>query len=652
MAVDHGFNYRHVSGGVYEDMKGYSKILAAMLVVTVLVYSFTPKYAEASPGAVVSFAAKQAAKAIVKSSVTRSVGNLALKEATEDLAKNYVKKEGFKLIVVEGGKKEMAKAVLTTVEKDALKKNIDNVIDLKVYGNAPSWVKFVDWFIGIGTVILIGELLYAAITGDAQDFLDEVFYEAMRMTGLLVPATPSPAPLEKGVPEPKDLPNPGSPSIPLNVDYKQTYDFNMLTNDYSKFENISGSSVYKFQTNIALKETVSQLSGMTYYVELAPKYPVNNVLTTLSINGLEVHGYNSNFGFYSGMPPGFSNMPADTTVTAYKNGTLVGTGQGNIDYNTWRTLLGSSFVYASGVSFTTQAMGYNRFIYTTPKVEGQRVTAYLKMTNTFTTVMPDLVIKYSTPAAKFNWSGNGSVSQLQLRYTAGLPMMSNGVRMRVGIYSDTEYLPELPLPVPGASEMPDTMSDLLQKNKKVALPQKSFLPNGYTYDPVDQVIRAPDGSVVTDPSTIPEKNPDPVVKTNPEGDPVIDDVPVPKGDTVPEPEPGTDGGEPTKPEDTGKPEDVNWKKLKVIPTLFTTKFPFSLPWDAKRAAVALFGDVPVVDEFKYTVKVPIGDGDPYKLDLSFPPIMDTFGNIFRTGLLIAFDIGLLYAVRKWFGGAS
>jgi len=93
---------------------------------------------------------------------------------------------------------------------------------------------------------------------------------------------------------------------------------------------------------------------------------------------------------------------------------------------------------------------------------------------------------------------------------------------------------------------------------------------------------------------------------------------------------------------------INWEPLKMAGTLFTTKFPFSLPWDLLGAFQALgnpSSSAPVI---------------PIDLDLAifkwhtsldfalFDPIVPTIRGL----ILIGFGISLIFGARKLLGGAT
>lgn len=97
--------------------------------------------------------------------------------------------------------------------------------------------------------------------------------------------------------------------------------------------------------------------------------------------------------------------------------------------------------------------------------------------------------------------------------------------------------------------------------------------------------------------------------------------------------------------------NVDWEKLKLTGQAFSTKFPFSLPWDVGRALSAIFGpfntsDIPSWD-IRFTVL-----GNSFEWVLTIPEFFHSWFTVLKTMILVMFDITLVYSVRKLLGGAS
>lgn len=97
---------------------------------------------------------------------------------------------------------------------------------------------------------------------------------------------------------------------------------------------------------------------------------------------------------------------------------------------------------------------------------------------------------------------------------------------------------------------------------------------------------------------------------------------------------------------------VNWQGLKMAGNTFTTQFPFSLPWDIARGLDAVFGG------FSETNKAPVWQwkipafNRVYSFDLTFPDFLNSWSPFIKGVLLITFDVGLIYSIRRLLGGAS
>lgn len=94
-------------------------------------------------------------------------------------------------------------------------------------------------------------------------------------------------------------------------------------------------------------------------------------------------------------------------------------------------------------------------------------------------------------------------------------------------------------------------------------------------------------------------------------------------------------------------KNINWGKLKMIGNIFTTKFPFSLPWDIGRALDAVFGQFNEQNLPQWDFKI---FGETFTIKI--PDMIAGWFPITRTLILIVFDISLIYSVRKLLGGAS
>ena len=91
----------------------------------------------------------------------------------------------------------------------------------------------------------------------------------------------------------------------------------------------------------------------------------------------------------------------------------------------------------------------------------------------------------------------------------------------------------------------------------------------------------------------------------------------------------------------------NWAKLKLAGISFTFAFPFSLPWDVGRAFDAVFGGFDTTNPPQWVLTLA---GESWTIKM--PQMLLDWFPITRVMLLILFDIGLIYSIRKLLGGAS
>lgn len=91
---------------------------------------------------------------------------------------------------------------------------------------------------------------------------------------------------------------------------------------------------------------------------------------------------------------------------------------------------------------------------------------------------------------------------------------------------------------------------------------------------------------------------------------------------------------------------IDWTPLEISATLFTTKFPFSLPWDLLRAVQSLGTSTTIAPVIPISLNLAFFKWNA-NLDFSlFNPMMPTV----RSLLLFGFGIGLVYSVRRLVGG--
>lgn len=183
-----------------------------------------------------------------------------------------------------------------------------------------------------------------------------------------------------------------------------------------------------------------------------------------------------------------------------------------------------------------------------------------------------------------------------------------------------------------------------------SLPDKTlFNPDDYSIVEVDgvpylEINYVPNAQPVpalqpTTPYLIPLQNParNPVIPVFPEYDPNTN----PDFNPNPNPEPEPDLPPGDLPDDCGQLK-LDLKSIE----LFTTKFPFSIPWDIYRALEAFFGKMGS-EEPRFVLSFISND-----VVLELPQFIKEWVPLVRTLILFVFDISIIYALYRWFGGAT
>jgi hypothetical protein len=156
--------------------------------------------------------------------------------------------------------------------------------------------------------------------------------------------------------------------------------------------------------------------------------------------------------------------------------------------------------------------------------------------------------------------------------------------------------------------------------------------------PSPNVRPAPIPVSVPEPVPEPEPAPEPI----PIPEPVPSPVPFPTPVPVPDPVPGDPAGD-------GSPDPTDWgKKFK---TLFTTKFPFSLPWDAYFLLGVLAAE-PRAPKISVDEVYKVGNFSlPFRFGYDFSNL-DSYMSFFRGMILVGFGFALIFATSRFFGGAK
>lgn len=193
---------------------------------------------------------------------------------------------------------------------------------------------------------------------------------------------------------------------------------------------------------------------------------------------------------------------------------------------------------------------------------------------------------------------------------------------------------------------------------EIVIPPSSLpLPSSLPIAPIMPSIEA-SGIVAPLPQNVPEGMPEeiaievpltePGLEPMPEQTPITEDLKDPLQEPLPEEPPPTGGN----PDDPIGDKKIDWEKLKSTFGAFTTKFPFSLPWDAERAFNAVFPDPSDIEKPEWEFKIKKPDGTYHFQKLTIDEEFEKYIEILRKAILLLFNISLIYAIRQWFGGAS
>jgi hypothetical protein len=202
----------------------------------------------------------------------------------------------------------------------------------------------------------------------------------------------------------------------------------------------------------------------------------------------------------------------------------------------------------------------------------------------------------------------------------GIPVSAENSYTTVGIVPGVDLVPDTSNITPWAQTYADTGvavdSDAMRETVPIDIPLTDDYPETVV-DPWNE----PDADLAPDP--VVEPVPDPVPEKLPDDSIPIDDS------------------------KCGKPLDMS--KIKHLGSVISTSFPFSIPWDIYNAFDSLFGGMSDNGKPDWVFKFSqVGE----EFHFSIPNYFDKWMPFIRGIALISWNISLIYALRKWFGGAS
>lgn len=645
------------------DKSLYNKILAAMLSLFLVVgcVTYQPQQVDAFLGKVASYTAKKAAVWVAKESMENSIEKVLKKkiDITDPLFNKYIGRVDYDMVSIDG-KTFLMRNNLGAAEKTALKDQVGTVIDRMMYGNNAGWLSWLDWW-SVGPMLLIGDIIFTEMTDENYSFIDDVLKQAMIDLGFLT------------------LPQDNFTDS-VTKDPVKHYDTPPLTPKPDLTKNYSKVSSYKQPgSTSSMNVTVPVIASYTpfaigtYVVEVVPNSSVTALSRTSASNAWLYTDLSSraimNFDVTGGN--NFKNEHGDweDKIDVYVNGKLTISNQRSIDL--------------SKVLSTTFLKKINRYIYSWD-VAAKTSTMILQSTVDSTVSDYRFVIKGELRPFYSN------VDNVRTVLYPSTEMWNAGFTIYQDYFTDRIITPPSPRPAPQLKDVkPDNPKDyvsspVINNDPKTGKPTMAVPVTAIVQDPVQNpvkpdpnggiIISKPDGTPVTDPDTeLPPVTNNPEVVTNPTtSEPEIKPTPTsppqpatpPANTPEPTPDPPTtedpDTGDPdTGDPDTGTPptdpddEDpgkVRWDKLKSIPNFMTTRFPFSLPWDIGRFLDAVFPDVTPVSELVFEFP-DIGDFDT-SFEVGIPEYFEPWMDFARAAFIYGFDISLVYAIYRLFGGAQ
>lgn len=644
------------------DKTLYNKILAGMLSLFLVVgcVTYQPQQVDAFLGKVASFTAKKAAVWVAKESMENSVEKILKKkiDITDPLFNKYIGRVDYDMVHIDG-KTFLMRNNLGAAEKTALKDQVGTVIDRMMYGNNAGWLSWLDWW-SVGPMLLVGDIIFTEMTDDNYSFIDDVLKQAMIDLGFLtIPEDNFTDSVTKDPVKHYDTP----PTTP-------TPD---KTKNYSQVDTIQANDDLTTSVTLPIVASYTPMSIGTYVVEVVPNVSVSAMgrtsvsdawtyarISDLKLMNFEIAGGNTFWNEHGSW---------EDKIDMYVNGVLKKTDIRSVD-------LQRDFP-------TAHLKKINRYIYSWD-MPAKRSVMILEST-----------VDSSIPSYKFVIKGEFKPKYPNangVRFTTypTLEMKSKGYKIYQDYFTDRIITPPSPRPAPQLKEVKAdnpkdyVSSPVINKDPKTGKPTMAIPVTAIVQDPVQNpvkpdpnggiIISKPDGTPVTDPETeLPPVTNNPEVVTNPttsepEIKPTPNSPPQPATPPVNTPEPTPDPPTTEDPDtgdpDTGDPDTdspptdpddedpgkVRWDKLKDIPNFMTTRFPFSLPWDIARFLDAVFPDVTPISELVFEFP-DIGSYDT-SFEIRIPEYFEPWMDFARAAFIYGFDISLVYAIYRLFGGAE
>lgn len=642
------------------DRTLYNKILASMLSLFLIIgcVTYQPQQVDAVVGKIASYAAKKAAVWVAKETAEESIEKILKKkiDVSDPLFNQYIKRIDYDLVNF-NGKPYLVRNNLSAAEKNAISSQVEKVVDRMMYGNNAAWLSWVDWW-SIGPAILVGNILFSEMTDESYSFINDVLFQAMIDLGYM------------------DAPKTNFTDSKTKEPIKH-YDIPPETDQPTKKKNYSQVSSFQSDTEKTFNAQMKFIDSYTpmdigaYVIEVVPNAPVtslgkfnssSNAWTYASITGKELMDFPVNGGnsFYN------KHGSWNDSVDMYVDGKLTNSNLRSID-------LSSSFP-------TSVLRKINRYIYS------------WDMAAKTSTMVLESTVDRTIPSYRFVIKGEFSpwstfASDAWFSIYPSLELSKVGFKVYQDFFTDRIITPPSPRPAPQLKDVKPTNpkdyvggGGVINKDPNTGKSTMAIPTTVIVQDPTKNpvkpdpkggiIISKPGGDPVTDPETEldpvtnkPEVKPNPntgepeiITQPNTPPEPAIPPVNKPDPPTTEDPDTGDpdtgdpDTGTPPTDPDDEDPGKVKWDKLKKIPNFMTTRFPFSLPWDIGRFLDAVFPDVTPVSELVFEFP-DIGEFDT-SFEVSIPEYFEPWMDFARAAFIYGFDISLVYAIYRLFGGAQ
>lgn len=607
-------------------------------------------HVEAVGGKVASVLVKQAAKVALKKVIMdktkKTVKSYITKEISSDLAKGYVKKNGFNLAKIDNRIYNVKKTT-TKVDLACLNQKIDIGIDKRSTGGKSLGIlaKIFNFLTGADLIVDIGKYIYGTMTGETEKTLEEIAIESIVGCGLVLPS------------EKEDITIAQSHTFkPIGASNSKAYTFPTTTVHYDVPEEIGK----KEDQNIE-PEDYGNSSSFNDGITVVDSFI--NKTAVWDIDGPKFPDTNAyeNKGFY------FNNVYiGDSTYGGMVGvGTYINTSYDERSIYVYPTKSGNAIKVYYNSELVSDISDFNgNSSFNVPSEFNDRFSAIMENVKRVKMIFPK-----SASSSDFYYELTDFNNTIRIFYDYGssidklTPKKDQwtyaNFNASTGTYSSSD--PFTPYPEDGQfsltmidnSKVEDKSQEGTEEPKEVV---KTVYEQGDTiYIPVDNTYNDCAGREVK----VAQEGEEIVFRTV-EDNQVIEDVNVCVDDHT------TEDSEPDEPEtiDDDDAEDVGeiepnvdgeehgkWKidldALRIVGFDFTNKFPFSIPWDVKRGMDALFGEITDANKPVWTVTIA---GTTF--DVKVPDIFDDWMPYIRGFIIIGFDFSCIYAIRKWLSGGG